>query len=394
MLDVSVIVPIYNDEKYLEECLDSLINQTLKNIEIICVDDGSTDSSLEILKKYAEHDNRIIVLQQSNQGAGVARNNGLAIAKGEYLFFLDSDDVFELNMCELMLNNARAHNLDVLVCRSNRFDTNSGVIEKTPWTINKQLIPENRPFNSQDIQSQFFDIFIWWPWDKIYKKSYIDSLDIAFQSLRTTNDLFFVCVAVIMAKRIDYIDDILVHQRRSVITSLSVTREKSWDNFFKALVKLEQYLKEHNMYNRFKQDFINYSLKFSLWHLNTLKGYSYYLLYRALRETWFEKLSIINQKSEYFYSNDNYIQFKNIMNNDIGEIWSLKLIDLEQQFEDVKKKLIDSEKEIEILKRQFRLSEERVRNLEYERDSLLKSVSFRVGRNITWLPRKVRDLIK
>lgn len=92
MIKVSVIIPVYNVEKYLEECLDSIINQTLKEIEIICIDDGSTDSSLNVLENYKKKDKRIIVLQQQNLGAGAARNKGLDLARGKYLSFLDADD--------------------------------------------------------------------------------------------------------------------------------------------------------------------------------------------------------------------------------------------------------------------------------------------------------------
>ena len=87
MIKVSVILPVYNTEKYLPECLDSIINQSLRDIEIICVDDGSTDSSLQILKEYAEKDKRIVVLEQNNSGAGIARNKGMEVAKGKYLSF-------------------------------------------------------------------------------------------------------------------------------------------------------------------------------------------------------------------------------------------------------------------------------------------------------------------
>ena len=100
MIKVSVIMPVYNVEKYLHQCMDSLVQQTLTDIEIICVDDGSTDNSLAILQEYAQRDSRIIVLQQKNSGAGVARNTGMKIVKGEYLAIVDSDDFFELDMLE------------------------------------------------------------------------------------------------------------------------------------------------------------------------------------------------------------------------------------------------------------------------------------------------------
>ena len=102
---VSVIVPVYNVEKYLKQCLDSLINQTLEDIEIICVNDGSTDSSLNILEEYQNKDNRIKIISQENKGVSAARNLGLKNAKGEYLLFIYADDWVELNALEELFNN-------------------------------------------------------------------------------------------------------------------------------------------------------------------------------------------------------------------------------------------------------------------------------------------------
>ena len=113
---ISVIVPIYNMENYLEKCLDNLINQTLKEIEIICINDGSVDNSLKILKNFANKDNRIIILNQKNQGQGIARNNGIKIARGEYIGFCDPDDWIELNMFENMYNKAIQNQADIVEC--------------------------------------------------------------------------------------------------------------------------------------------------------------------------------------------------------------------------------------------------------------------------------------
>ena len=113
---VSVIIPVYNVELYLRICLESVLKQNLKEIEIICVDDGSTDKSLDILLEYAAKDNRITVLKQENLYAGVARNAGLAVARGEYLSFLDSDDFFEPDMHEEMYKKAKEDGSDVVVC--------------------------------------------------------------------------------------------------------------------------------------------------------------------------------------------------------------------------------------------------------------------------------------
>ena len=127
MIKISIIIPVYNCEKYLEECLDSVLRQTLKEYEIICVDDGSTDCTIDILKKYAEQDFRIKVLHQKNQGAGVARNLGLKHAEGEYIAFLDSDDYY-LDTDALMCMYEICKKNDVDVCGSSLRLLSNGVI--------------------------------------------------------------------------------------------------------------------------------------------------------------------------------------------------------------------------------------------------------------------------
>jgi len=111
---ISVIIPVYNTETYLKECLDSVINQTLREIEIICIDDGSTDNSLQILEHYLKIDNRIKILSQKNKGAGFARNTGINSAKGEFVCFLDSDDYYQFNNnLELLYTKAKANNAKI-----------------------------------------------------------------------------------------------------------------------------------------------------------------------------------------------------------------------------------------------------------------------------------------
>lgn len=119
MPKVSVIVPIWNVEKYLPKCLDSLVNQTLKDIEIICINDGSSDNCLNILKEYQAKDDRIVVIDQENRGQGNARNSGLKVAKGEYIMFCDSDDYYDINMCEKMYSAIVENDCDLAVCEVN-----------------------------------------------------------------------------------------------------------------------------------------------------------------------------------------------------------------------------------------------------------------------------------
>ena len=113
---VSVVVPVYNVDIYLEEMLEGLRNQTLKDIEIICVDDGSTDKSAGIIQNQAQKDTRIKYIRQENQGGGAARNTGIAAADGKYLICLDADDIYEGNMLELLYNQAEKTDADITIC--------------------------------------------------------------------------------------------------------------------------------------------------------------------------------------------------------------------------------------------------------------------------------------
>ncbi len=120
MPKISIIVPVYNVKKYLSKCLDSLINQTLKDIEIICVNDGSTDNSLDILNEYAKKDERIVVINKENSGPGASRNLGIEKATGEYIQFVDSDDWIEKETCEICYKKAKEHDVDMISFNANK----------------------------------------------------------------------------------------------------------------------------------------------------------------------------------------------------------------------------------------------------------------------------------
>ena len=113
-MQISVIIPVYNTEAHLNACLDGVLSQNIPNLEVICVDDGSTDRSLEVLREYAARDPRVVVLTQKNSFAGVARNHGLEVARGEYVAFLDSDDQFLPGALEGLYAQAKEHDLDVI----------------------------------------------------------------------------------------------------------------------------------------------------------------------------------------------------------------------------------------------------------------------------------------
>ncbi len=143
MAKVSVIVPVYNVEKYLEECIESLINQTLTDIEIICINDGSTDNSLKILEELQKKDNRIKIINQKNSGVSSARNNGIENATGEYIGFVDSDDWIDSDYYEKLYNTAKKYNSDIAAGDMYRRNKKRFNYEKEELFI--EPAPEPRP---------------------------------------------------------------------------------------------------------------------------------------------------------------------------------------------------------------------------------------------------------
>ena len=192
---VSVIIPVYNMEKYLRQALDSVINQTLKDIEIICVDDCSTDNSLKILEEYASKDERFVILkQEQNQGQGVARNRALDIAKGEYIMFLDPDDWYELNACELCYNQISKNKNDFVIFPHYAYkeDTKEKKILKNRIKPFSSEI-DNPNINLHELKNKY--LVNCYTVCQIYSKDFLNKNDIRYSKHRICEDAkFFVKV--------------------------------------------------------------------------------------------------------------------------------------------------------------------------------------------------------
>ena len=313
-IKVSIILTVYNGEKYIKKCMKSLIDQTLKEIEIICVDDGSVDGTLEALKEYENLEN-VTVITQENAGAGAARNKGMSYAKGEYLSFLDADDIFEKDMLEVAYNKAVEDKADMVVFNSDQYYEETQEYKKADWTLRYAKIPPYTPFKHRQMTDNVFKVFVGWAWDKLFLKEFVDRYALKFQEQRTSNDMFFVFMATVLSNRITVVpkDKVLVHQRRNNAVSLSNTREKSWQCFHEALKKLKQGLVEHGIYKEVEQDYINYALHFSLWNLNTVSKTVYDDMLNKLKNEWFMEFGITGKQESYFYNKKEYNQYMKLI---------------------------------------------------------------------------------
>ena len=191
MCKISIITPVYNVEKYLEKNIESILGQTFKDYEFIIVNDGSTDSSGEIAEKYAKKDNRIKVINKENGGAPSARNEGIKIAKGDYLYFPDSDDWLEKDYLENLYAAAVRTNVD-LVITGFKMEYYEGNKEVTyPVSINSEIEIYNNKYDLRNNAHKYFDNMMWAvPWNKLYRASYIKTYNLFFPNVKW-DDLHF-----------------------------------------------------------------------------------------------------------------------------------------------------------------------------------------------------------
>ncbi len=239
MTKVSIVMPVYNAKEYIRKSLDSLVNQTLKDIEIIAVDDGSTDNTQEIIEEYINKYPEIIKsYQKENGGPSDARNFGIMEANGEYITFLDPDDYVELDIYEKMYNKAKEENSDLVDCNFYWEYPNKMKLDKGKQYTNKQEMLVNTRVM---------------PWNKLIKKSLLDLNNIMFPKGLRYEDVEFSYKLVPYCDKVSFIEEPLVHyvQRKS---SASYTFNEITRDIFKVLDNVMEYYKNNNLYEEYKEE--------------------------------------------------------------------------------------------------------------------------------------------
>lgn len=220
---VSVIVPIYNSEENLSRCIESILSQSHKNLEVILVNDGSTDKSLEICENFSQKDKRIIVISQKNSGVSAARNFGLAVATGKFVQFVDADDYLNSNMTQCLLENITKNNADFVICGYNKL-TYDGVNLKVPTAFCSENLKDFKNCFENLYKNAFFNP----PWNKLYRREKIKML--FNEKLDIGEDLLFNLLYVRFCNKILVINDALYNYDASLQNGLaSQYNEKLFD---------------------------------------------------------------------------------------------------------------------------------------------------------------------
>lgn len=206
---ISVIIPIYNVEKYLRKCLNAIVNQTYKNLEIILVDDESPDNCSKICEEYAKKDERIIVIHKKNGGQASARNRGLDIATGDYISFIDPDDYIEKDFYEHLITLASEHNADIAECSFKKLYENTGKIEKVFKKENEIVVTDNEGALNR-LFSEKFNVYLNTivTWNKIYKRKLFKKIRFSevriYEELGTVYKVLFECKTFVTSSKIKY----------------------------------------------------------------------------------------------------------------------------------------------------------------------------------------------
>jgi len=287
MIKISIIVPVYNTSKYLDKCIDSLVNQTLDDIEIIMVNDGSTDNSEEIISKWQDKDKRIKLYNKENGGQSSARNLGLDKAKGEYIAFVDSDDYISYDMYEVLYNKAKKNKLDMVLCDF-YLDYGDKIVE------NERLFDEEGNISFKDYIMSTPS-----PVNKIIKRSFLEENKFRFPEGFIYEDLASMPILGICNPKIKYINKYLYYYVQSPVSTMRNDKyKKKYEDIFSAINYLY-----NNMIGKGYDSELEYILVCHFLYLGTLNFYKY---------KKYDKISMIaDDMRKYFPNWKNNLYVKN-----------------------------------------------------------------------------------
>lgn len=256
MKELSIIMPLYNAEKYLEEALKCIKNQRYKKFELICINDASTDKTTEILRDYQKDDTRLKILSNTeHRGAAFSRNRGIKAASGKYLIFLDGDDIFDEDLLEAVYRTAEEKSTDIVIYEYQHVPTEL-IYNKLEANHGKEYINRycKQVFCIRDYKPHEFIIWSLGLCNKLYRRKFVEEQKLYFQDLSSSNDVYFVCMALLLAERIIALDDnrVMLYARdHGVPTRISFNRDSNC--VYAAFIKIGEELVKRKLFDRLSE---------------------------------------------------------------------------------------------------------------------------------------------
>lgn len=259
-IKVSVIMPIYNAGEYLSRAIGDVLSQTLTEIELICVDDGSTDNSPKIIKRFASKDKRVSVIREANAGPAVARNRGLDVARGQYIMFLDADDFYEKTLLEELYVTAERDNLDIAVTKFDIYNDERDSFSLPTDELHGNIFVPGGVTSKNEHPDYILSSTTGYVWNKLFRASFIKDKILEFDpDLYVFEDVCFVCSALSLAERVGRIEGLLIHHRVYSDQSRARLFRKYYGQVPVVYKKLKEFLMKRGMYIPLKKGYLNLS---------------------------------------------------------------------------------------------------------------------------------------
>lgn len=259
-IKVSVIMPIYNAFDYLRPAMDTVIDQTLREIEIICIDDGSTDKSLAIVKEYQEKDERIRIVTENNAGVSTARNKGIIRARGEFVIFLDADDFYEPTLLEKLYELAVREELDIAVTRFDIYNNKQSRFTSAVEEEHGEIFLGGQVASKNEFPDHILQSMTGYVWNKLFRTSFIRDKGLNFApELYVFEDVHFISTALAFANRIAGVDEVLVHHRVYSEQSRAKLFRKYYSQVPAVYMKIKEFLMHNGMYVPLANSYLNLS---------------------------------------------------------------------------------------------------------------------------------------
>lgn len=304
-IKISVIMPIYNAGEYLSRAIGDVLNQTIADFELICVDDGSTDNSSSIIKKFAASDKRIKMLSQANSGATVARNRGLEIAGGEYIIFLDADDFYESTLLEELYNLAETDSLDIAVTKYDIYNESKNSFSTPADEPHSSIFVGGCTTSKNEHPEYILSSTTGYVWNKLFRASFIQDKKLVFDpELYVFEDVHFVCSAMALAERVARVDKVLIHHRVYSDQSRARLFRKYYGQVPIVYKKLKELLMQRGMYVPLKKGFLNLSAGRCYKIFNLLWTDGKENLWNMLHNEYVNELGWLNHEKSDFESTD------------------------------------------------------------------------------------------
>lgn len=441
-MKVTVIVPVYNSQNHLRQCLDSIASQSLRDIEVICVDDGSTDSSLAILEEYAKRDERFHILTQAHSNAGIARNLALAKAQGDYVIFWDSDDFFEPEALKKMHDRAEQCHADVCVCGIRKYNEETGESVSSPTALIMSMIDGHEVFNRLTNEKYIFNFTVIKCINKLVRRQFMLENSLSFDTIRYGEDVMFTCGILSMAEKITWIKEDLVNYRDQQQTSQVGNVRYYIKDAVDSWRRCARFLKERKVFAQ--QSFEN-RMVLSLIHdlRNTRDREAFLSGHRYIKESSLEDLSLREREDGFYYSENVALIARHLLADEPEQFYDflfyyhysqtmqlrdklrLSRADSRQKDERItaldgqlalrrqritalkkrerklkrvlsreRNSLAESEKKVRQLQKRLEESQRQLEKSDRQIKTIRNSLSYKLGRWLTWLPRKIRQLFR